>query len=110
MASPRSITRTTTIRLPQPVYEAARSIVEKEKAAAGHVASMNDLIVSALKAYLKMYKRRMIDAAFAGMAADGEYQKEAKLLAEEFQHSDWEALNLDAELKGAPNNATSSSR
>jgi hypothetical protein len=47
-----------------------------------------------ITAYLKMYKRRQIDAMFAHMAEDADYQKEASLLAEEFAQSDWEALQL----------------
>ena len=46
----------------------------------------------AIKAYLRMYRRRQIDTAFAGMAKDADYQREATLIAEEFEHSDWEAL------------------
>ena len=72
--------------------------------------SLNELFVSAIKAYLKMLRRRQIDAAFAGMAEDAEYQKEANLLTEEFEHSDWEALrigedSLEAELADAVNSS-----
>jgi ribosomal silencing factor RsfS len=80
--------------LPRPVYEEAKRIVEKEKGGAGPVVSMNDLIVLAIRAYVKTYKRRQIDAMFAHMAEDADYQKEAKLLAEEFSESDWEALQI----------------
>jgi hypothetical protein len=94
MALARVETMTTTVRLPRPVYDQAKCIVDKEKGGAGPVVSMNDLIVLAITAYLKMYERRQIDAAFALMAEDAEYQKEASLLAEEFQYSDWEALRI----------------
>ncbi|MFB3915129.1 MAG: hypothetical protein ACE14M_00245 [Terriglobales bacterium] len=69
-------------------------MISKEKEG-GHSTSLNDFIVAALKAYLKMYNRRQIDAAFAAMAEDSDYQKQAKLLAQEFEHSDWEALELE---------------
>jgi hypothetical protein len=50
-----------------------------------------------------MYQRKEIDAAFAKIAEDADYQKEAALLAEEFEHSDWEALKLEEEdLRGEP--------
>jgi len=92
----RGETKTTTVRLPVRMYEQARSVVEKEKeGVSGTSISLNDLIVAAIGAYLKMYRRRQIDAAFAGMAEDADYQKEAKLLAEEFEVSDWEALRLE---------------
>jgi hypothetical protein len=103
-------TRTTTVRLPRPVYDQAKSVVEKERGGQSRI-SLNDLIVTAITAYLKMYKRREIDAAFAGMAEDADYQKEAELLVEDFEHSDWEALRLEEEdLKGEPIHAASSSR
>ena len=88
----RAETCTTTVRLPRRVYEQAKCVVENEKRGLGPVVSMNDFIVRAVTAYLKMYKRREIDAAFAAMAEDADYQKEASLLAEEFAQADWEAL------------------
>ena len=119
-------TRTTTVRLPRPVYDQVRSVVEKEKGISGS-ASLNDFFVAAIKAYLRMHRRHQIDAAikaylrmhrrhqidaaFAGMAEDTAYQKEAKLIAEEFEHSDWEALRLEEkDLEGEPAYATSSTR
>ena len=80
-------TRTTTVRLPRSVYDQVICVVEKEKGVSGS-ASLNDFFVAAIEAYLRMYRRRQIDAAFAGMAEDTDYQKEAKLIAEEFEHSD----------------------
>jgi len=84
--------QTTTVRLPKRLYEQARSVVEK---GATDAKSLNDFIVIAIKTYLKIYERKQIDAAFAGMAQDARYQKEAKMLAEEFAYSDWEALQLE---------------
>jgi hypothetical protein len=110
---PRALaeTRTTTVRLPRQVYDQAKCLVEKEKGGTGPVASLNDLFVVAIKAYLKMYKRRQIDAAFAAMAEDADYQKEASLLAEEFAYSDWEALRIGEEaLEAELTDAASSSR
>jgi hypothetical protein len=111
MALARTQTRTTTVRLPRPIYDQAKCVVEKEKGGVGQRISLNDLIVTAIKAYLRMYKRRQIDAQFAGMAEDADYQKEAQLLAEEFEYSDWEALRLEeAELEDEPIYASSSAR
>jgi hypothetical protein len=96
----RTQTRTTTVRLPARIYDQAKCVVEHQKGDTGKI-SLNDLIVTAITAYLKLYKRRQIDAAFAGMAEDADYQKEAKLLAEEFEASDWEALRLEeSDLEG----------
>jgi hypothetical protein len=93
MATALPETRTTTVRLPRRVYDEAKRVVNQESEGATRV-SLNDLIVAAITTYLKVYKRRQIDAAFAGMAGDADYQKEAKLLAEEFEYSDWEAIKL----------------
>lgn len=84
----------TTVRLPRPVYDQAKSFVECEKQRNTPFLSLNEFFVSAIQAYVKLYKRRQIDAAFAGMAEDADYQKEARLLVEEFDPSDWEALRL----------------
>jgi hypothetical protein len=104
--------RTTTVRLPRPIYDQAKCVVDREKKGGGAtVTSLNDLIVAAIKAYLKMYKRRQIDAAFAAMAEDADYQKEASLLAEEFSYSDWEALRIGEEtLEVGLNDVAGSSR
>jgi hypothetical protein len=110
MALAQAETRTTTVRLPRPVYDQAKCVVNKESGGQTRI-SLNDLIVTAITTYLKMYKRRQIDAAFAGMAEDTDYQKEAKLLTEDFEYSDWEALRLSEEdLVGEPDYAASASR
>ena len=79
----------TTLRLPKPLYDQARNCAEKTT-----VQSINEFFVAAISAYLKILRRRRIDAAFCEMAEDAEYQKEALLIAEEFSASDWEALEL----------------
>jgi hypothetical protein len=84
--------RATTVRLPVPVYDQAKNYVTN--AAGTSTISLNDFFVCAIQAYLKLQKRRAIDAAFAKMSEDADYQKEAQLLSEEFESSDWEALGL----------------
>jgi hypothetical protein len=37
-------------------------------------------------------RRERIDAEFAGMKNDGESQRQAEAMADEFAYSDWEAL------------------
>lgn len=86
--------RATTVRLPRPVYDQAKCFVDSEKNHTTSFLSLNDFFVTAIQAYVKLYRRRQIDAAFATMAEDANYQKEARLLAEEFEPSDWEALRL----------------
>jgi hypothetical protein len=86
--------RATTVRLPRPVYDQAKQFVDCEKKNATTFLSLNDFFVTAIQAYIKLYRRRQIDAAFAMMAEDADYQKEASLLEEEFEISDWDALRL----------------
>jgi hypothetical protein len=110
MALAHAETRTTTIRLPRPVYDQAKCVVNTESNGRTRI-SLNDLIVLAITTYLKMHKRRQIDAAFAGMSEDADYQKEAKLLAEEFDYSDWEALGIgEQDLEQEPSYAASHAR
>jgi hypothetical protein len=87
-------TRATTVRLPRPVYDQAKRFVDCEKRNTTRSVSLNDFFVTAIQAYVKLCRRRQIDAAFARMAEDASYQKEASLLAEEFETSDWDALRL----------------
>jgi hypothetical protein len=42
------------------------------------------------------------------MAEDADYQKEAKLLAEEFEYSDWEAIKLGNHALGNDKNVLTS--
>jgi hypothetical protein len=80
----------TTLRLPDSLYQKARKLVVEEK----HAASMNDLIIAALSAYLRALDRKLIDSAFATMANDADYQSEAELISREFAASDAEAATL----------------
>lgn len=99
MAAARG-TRATTVRLPLPVYEQAKCFVDTERRHTPKTqhqtmyGNLNEFFVSAIQAYVKLLQRRQIDAAFAQMAEDADYQKQAQLLAEEFEASDWEALRL----------------
>jgi hypothetical protein len=79
----------TSVSLPEPLYHEARSCVDKGVSSAD---SINSFFVAAIRAYVKLIKRKQIDAKFAAMAEDSDYQKEARLIAEEFSQSDWEAF------------------
>lgn len=81
----------TTLRLPTRLYEQARLMVQSGATSAGN---LNELMVAALRAHLNTIRRRLIDAAFAGMAGDTRFQDEAQQLAEEFEESDSEALDI----------------
>ena len=88
-AAQKSKSQTTTVRLPKPLYEEARSVVAKGNA---HAKSLNDLLVDALTQRLRQLRRERIDAEFAGMRTDARYQRESTALAQQFAASDWQAL------------------
>lgn len=79
----------TTVGLPERLYEEARSLVGSKATPAS---SINGFFVSAIRAYVKLIQRKQIDAKFAGMSEDADYQKEALRISEEFGPSDWEAF------------------
>ncbi len=79
----------TTVSLPEQLYKEARTAVGARVTPA---ASINGFFVSAIRAYLKLIQRRQIDAKFAEMSSDAEYQQEASRISEEFSSSDWEAF------------------
>ena len=85
-----------TVRLPRRLYDEAESFIERRIAPAEN---FNDFLVAALLAYVRLLKRKQVDAAFAGMAEDADYQKESRLIVEEFSPSDWEAFaSVEKEL------------
>lgn len=81
----------TTIRLPRPVYENAKSLLDRNII---DVRTFNEMVVTALQAFIKLTKRKQIDQAFAAMAEDTHYQRRTRIIASDFEASDWEALEL----------------
>lgn len=81
----------TTVRMPSKLYNEARRFVDHDLVPAENI---NEFFVRAICAYVKLLHRKRIDAEFAKMAEDADYQKEAKLVAEEFSSSDWEAFEV----------------
>ncbi|GAX41088.1 hypothetical protein NIES4075_20570 [Tolypothrix sp. NIES-4075] len=79
----------TTLALPIELLEAADRAVRKGKAK-----SRNEFVTQALRRELAAQKRAEIDAAFASMADDIEYQAEATAIANEFVKADWEAFEI----------------
>lgn len=79
----------TTLALPIELLEAADRAVRKGKAK-----SRNEFVAQALRRELAAQKRAEIDAAFASMADDIEYQTEAAMISNEFVKADWEAFEI----------------
>jgi metal-responsive CopG/Arc/MetJ family transcriptional regulator len=79
----------TTLALPIELLEAADRAVRKGKAK-----SRNEFVTQALRRELAAQKRAEIDAAFAAMADDIEYQAEAAMISNEFVKADWEAFEI----------------
>ena len=74
--------------MPTDVYEHARRVAATRQ----DVSSINELVVEAVKEKLQKLSEKEIDAAFAGMATDPDYQRDAVSMAREFAHSDWAAF------------------
>jgi hypothetical protein len=97
----------TTVRLPRRVYERAKTAVEQSEAAS----SFNDFVVQAIEQKLHQLNESEIDAAFAYMAHDPDYQRDSVALAKEFEKSDWEATGVtDATNAPAPKARASKTR
>jgi hypothetical protein len=79
----------TTLTLPIELLEATDRAVSEGKAK-----SRNEFVARAISNELAVQKRAEIDAAFAEMKNDSEYQAEVKIIDREFARSDWEALEL----------------
>ena len=79
----------TTLALPANLLEAADRAVK-----AGKARSRNEFVANALRRELAVQERASIDAAFAGMADDYDFQQEAIAVAEQFATADWEALRI----------------
>jgi hypothetical protein len=47
-----------------------------------------------MKLRVSLLKRKALDAQFAEMSKDTDYQKNAQLILDEFEGSDWEAANF----------------
>lgn len=87
----------TTVRLPRALHEKARRLAKSGGTSAD---TMNDLIESAVAAYIRLLERKKIDAAFEGMSGDASYREEAERIAGEFSESDWESFEA-AEREGS---------
>lgn len=93
-ASMDNSTIRTTLTLPVELLEAADRAVSEGKAK-----SRNQFVARAIRNELAAQKRAEIDAEFAEMADDTEYQLEAEIINQEFAQSDWEALRLGESQK-----------
>jgi len=79
----------TTVNLPAELIHRSQRFIDE-----GTIPSRNALIVTALEHFLQHLERRAIDAQFATMAGDPDYQALSLDVAEEFSESDWEAFEL----------------
>jgi metal-responsive CopG/Arc/MetJ family transcriptional regulator len=84
----------TTLTLPIELLEATDRAVSEGKAK-----SRNEFVARAIRNQLAVQKRAEIDAEFAQMANDAEYQAEVEIINQEFARSDWEALQLGESQK-----------
>ncbi len=77
----------TTVRIPNQTYEQAKRAAHRAQ-----IASFNEFVIQAVEEKVRRLTEAEIDAAFAGMADDSNYQRDSVAMAREFEASDWEAL------------------
>ncbi len=79
----------TTVTLPSELLASMDEAVER-----GWAHSRNELLAAAARHELERYERELVDAQFADMASDGDYQRNAARLARELDPASWEALRM----------------
>jgi predicted DNA-binding protein len=80
--------QSTTLRLPRAVYERAKTAAKDS----GISSSFNEFVVRAIEDKLQELSEAKIDAAFSHMATDSNYRQGSISMTQEFEKSDWEAL------------------
>ncbi len=78
-----------TVTIPANLLEAVDRAISE-----GFAKSRNEFLAMALRNQLVAFRRTAIDAAFAGMATDPDYQREATATTRAFETADWEALAI----------------
>ena len=91
MPSAASPFQSTTLRVPKRVYELAKDAIRRSQQS-----SFNEFVVQAIEEKLRRMTEAQIDAAFASMADDADYQDTAVAMAREFETSDWQAMQESA--------------
>ncbi len=84
-----------TLTLPGELLDAVDMAIKE-----GRAKSRDELTATALWRELAMLERTAIDADFAQMSQDQDYQEEALLISAEFSRSDWEALKQSESGRG----------
>jgi len=79
--------QSTTVRMPKQVYEQAKKVAGQSE-----ISSFNEFVIQAIEEKVRRMTEAEIDAAFAQMASDPEYQRDSIAMAGEFEVSDWEAF------------------
>ena len=79
-----------TVRLPKLLFKEVEQLIR----GCARQESINDFIVRSMKLRISLLKRKELDAQFAGMSKDTDYQKNAQLILEEFDGSDWETAKF----------------
>ena len=78
------------IRIPKPLVEEVEQFIECR----GRGESINDFIVEAVQLRLSILKRKDLDAELSEMSNDPDYQRDAQLIAQDFETSDRETGKL----------------
>jgi len=79
-----------TIRLPKSLLDEVQQMIK----CCRREESTNDFIVKSMHLRLSILKRKQLDSKFSEISKDTDYQRDAQLMAEEFEGSDWETAKL----------------
>jgi hypothetical protein len=79
----------TTVRLPETLYLELKDLLDQGLLEG---ASINDVVIHALRNAVQAAQEKRIDDQFAGMATDEKYLEQSRILSEEFANADWESL------------------
>jgi hypothetical protein len=82
--------KTVQLRMSASLYSQARAVMEEIE----QVHSFNDFAVNAIKEEIKRAKEARIDAAFSMMATDAKYRETTARISQDFEYSDWDALQI----------------
>ena len=85
----------TTLRMPSHVFAQARKVVMQSQAS-----SFNEFVVQAIEEKVRRLGEAEIDAAFAQMGKDSDYQRETVAMAREFENSDWQVVAASERHEG----------
>ena len=79
----------TTVALPADLLRGIDAVVRS-----GRSRTRNEFLATAIRRELERIRREAVDREFEAMAADPLYQREARVISDEYRSADWQALRV----------------